>query len=108
MLQERGGGGGATGLLNKGGWGGGGGGGGGNRLPGLVTKQAVEFPQVLASIIILCISSRILVLGGSRREGHMTKPLNMLQFKLKLVYGNFDFGFENVIIIVLGASVWFL
>ena len=38
----------------------------------------------------------------------MTKPLNMLQFKLKLVYGNFDFGFENVIIIVLGASVWFL
>ena len=34
-------GGGATGLLNKGG--------GSNRLPGLVTKQAVEFPQVLAS-----------------------------------------------------------
>ena len=26
-----------------------GGGGGGNRLPGLVTKQSVEFPQVLAS-----------------------------------------------------------
>ena len=25
------------------------GGGGSNRLPGLVTKQAVEFPQVLAS-----------------------------------------------------------
>ena len=44
--------GGATGLLNKGG-----GsnrlakinkGGGSNRLPGLVTKEAVEFPQVLA------------------------------------------------------------
>ena len=35
------GGGGATGLLNRGG--------GSNRLPGLVTKQAVEFPQVLAS-----------------------------------------------------------
>ena len=34
-------GGGATGLLNKGG--------GRNRLPGLVTKQAVEFPQVQAS-----------------------------------------------------------
>ena len=33
----------ATGLLNKGG--------GSNRLPGLVTKQqAVEFPQVLASV----------------------------------------------------------
>ena len=41
-----GGGGGATGLLNKGG--------GSNRLPGLVTKQqAVEFPQVLTSIVIL-------------------------------------------------------
>ena len=37
------GGGGATGLLNKGG--------GSNRLPGLVAKQqAVEFPQVQASI----------------------------------------------------------
>ena len=37
--------GGATGLLNKGG--------GSNRLPGLVTKQqAVEFPQVLTSVII--------------------------------------------------------
>ena len=36
-----GGGGGATGLLNKGG--------GSNRLPGLVTKQAVEFSQVQAS-----------------------------------------------------------
>ena len=34
--------GGATGLLNKGG--------GSNRLPGLVTKQAVEFPQVQASL----------------------------------------------------------
>ena len=41
-----GGGGGATGLLNKGG--------GSNRLPGLVTKQqAVEFPQVLTSIILI-------------------------------------------------------
>ena len=40
-----GGGGGATGLLNKGG--------GSNRLPGLVTKhQAVEFPQVLTSIML--------------------------------------------------------
>ena len=39
--------GGATGLLNKGG-------GGSNRLPGLVTKQqAVEFPQVLTSRVIL-------------------------------------------------------
>ena len=39
-------GGGATGLLNKGG--------GSNRLPGLVTKQqAVEFPQVLTSIILI-------------------------------------------------------
>ena len=38
------GGGGATGLLIKGG--------GSNRLPGLVTKQqAVEFPQVLTSVI---------------------------------------------------------
>ena len=46
-----GGGGGQTGLLNKGG---GGGGGGSNRLPGLVSKQqAVEFPQVQASNIIL-------------------------------------------------------
>ena len=35
-----GGGGGATGLLNK----------GGDWLPGLVTRQAVEFPQVLASL----------------------------------------------------------
>ena len=36
--------GGPTGLLSKGG--------GSNRLPGLVTKQqAVEFPQVLASIL---------------------------------------------------------
>ena len=44
MLGRGGGGGGATGLLNKGG-------GGSNRLPGLVTKQqAVEFPQVLASM----------------------------------------------------------
>ena len=39
-------GGGATGLQNKGG------GGGGDRLTGLVTKQAVEFPQVLAIVII--------------------------------------------------------
>ena len=53
-----GGGGGVTGLLNKGGGGGvtgllnkGGGGGGTNRLPGLVTKQAVEFPQVQTSSI---------------------------------------------------------
>ena len=39
-----GGGGGATGLQNKGG--------GSNRLPGLVTKQqAVEFPQVLTSLL---------------------------------------------------------
>ena len=38
--------GGATGLLNKGG--------GSNRLPGLVTnQQAVEFPQVLVSMIII-------------------------------------------------------
>ena len=44
MLEGRGGGGGgATDLLNKGG--------GSNRLPGLVTKQAVEFPQVLASAV---------------------------------------------------------
>ena len=41
------GGGGATGLLIKGG--------GSNRLPGLVTKQqAVKFPQVLASEVIIC------------------------------------------------------
>ena len=41
-----GGGGGVTGLLNKGG--------GSNRLPGIVTKQqAVEFPQVLASSIMI-------------------------------------------------------
>ena len=41
-----GGGGGATGLLNKG-W-------GSNRLPGLVTKQqAVEFPQVLTSLVLV-------------------------------------------------------
>ena len=41
------GGGGQTGLLNKRG--------GSNRLPGLITKQqAVEFPQVQTSIIILC------------------------------------------------------
>ena len=39
-----GGGGGATGLLNKGG--------GSNRLPGLVAKQAVEFPQVYTSKVI--------------------------------------------------------
>ena len=39
--------GGATGLLNKGG--------GSNRLPGLVTKQqAVEFPQVLANVVLIC------------------------------------------------------
>ena len=45
-------GGGATGLLNKGG--------GSNRLPGLVTKQqAVEFPQVLASRVILHIHSHV-------------------------------------------------
>ena len=37
-----GGGGGATGLLNEGG--------GSNRLPALVAKQAVEFPQVLTSL----------------------------------------------------------
>ena len=37
----------------------GGGGGGGNRFPGLVAKQAVEFPQVLASV--LCV---ILVTGS--------------------------------------------
>ena len=36
-----GGGGGATGLLNEGG--------GSNRLPALVAKQAVEFPQVYTS-----------------------------------------------------------
>ena len=43
-LLGGGGGGGATGLLNKGG--------GSNRLPGLVPKQqAVEFPQVQASIL---------------------------------------------------------
>ena len=46
VLEEEGGG--ASGLLNKGG---GKGGGGGNRLPGSVTKQAVEFPQVLASVL---------------------------------------------------------
>ena len=45
VLEEEGGG--ASGLLNKGG----GKGGGGNRLPGSVTKQAVEFPQVLASVL---------------------------------------------------------
>ena len=44
MLE--GGGGGATGLLNKGG--------GSNRLPDLVTKQqAVEFPQVQASMYLI-------------------------------------------------------
>ena len=37
-----GGGGGATGLLNEGG--------GSNRLPALVAKQAVEFPQVYTSL----------------------------------------------------------
>ena len=42
-----GGGGGGTCLLNKGG------GGGSNRLPGLVSKQAVEFPQVLANLHII-------------------------------------------------------
>ena len=42
MLSKLGGGGGATGLLNKGG--------GSNRLPGL-ELQAVEFPQVLTSLI---------------------------------------------------------
>ena len=42
-------GGGATGLLNKGG--------GSNRLPGLVTKQqAVEFPQVLTSTLLIPVS----------------------------------------------------
>ena len=41
-------GGGATGLLNKGG--------GSNRLPALVTKQqAVEFPQVLTSHIMIVV-----------------------------------------------------
>ena len=44
MGRGGGGGGGVTGLLNKGG-------GGGNRLPGLVTKQVVELPQVLARYI---------------------------------------------------------
>ena len=39
VLEE--GGGGATGLLNEGG--------GSNRLPALVAKQAVEFPQVYTS-----------------------------------------------------------
>ena len=48
MLNK--GGGEATGLLNKEiKWGGGGGGGGGQQASGLVTNQAVEFPQVLAS-----------------------------------------------------------
>ena len=43
VLEGGGEGGGGTGLLSKGG--------GSNRLPGLVTKQqAVEFPQVLASL----------------------------------------------------------
>ena len=42
-VHWRGGGGGGIGLLNKGG--------GSNRLPGLVTKQAVEFPQVQTSTI---------------------------------------------------------
>ena len=37
--------------------GGGGGGGGATGLACLVAKQAVEFPQVLASIIIIIISS---------------------------------------------------
>ena len=41
VLEEEEEGGAATGLLNKG---------RSNRLLGLVTKQAVEFPQVLASI----------------------------------------------------------
>ena len=41
-----GGGGGATGLLNEGG--------GSNRLPALVAKQAVEFPQVYTSHYYLC------------------------------------------------------
>ena len=31
-------------------------GGGGNRLPGLVTKQAVEFPQVLTSVPIVTLN----------------------------------------------------
>ena len=47
----------------KGGGGGGGGnrlakinkGGGSNRLPGLVTKQAVEFPQVLTIVFIIIV-----------------------------------------------------
>ena len=44
-------GGGATGLLNKGG--------GSNRLAGLVTKQqAVEFPQVLVSDVIIVLAIR--------------------------------------------------
>ena len=41
-VLEGGGGGGATGLLNEGG--------GSNRLPALVAKQAVEFPQVYTSL----------------------------------------------------------
>ena len=50
MLEGRGGGGGgATGLLNEGG--------GSNRLPALVAKQAVEFPQVYTSE---CINNSLL------------------------------------------------
>ena len=47
-----GGGGGVTGLLNKGG--------GSNRLPGVVTKQqAVEFPQVQTSYVIISFGCQI-------------------------------------------------
>ena len=51
MLE--GGGGGGTGLLNKGG-------GGSNRLSGLLTKQqAVEFPQVQASLGIILLKTQL-------------------------------------------------
>ena len=49
-----GGGGGATGLLNEGG--------GSNRLPALVAKQAVEFPQVYTSNVIMLLCRRMHVL----------------------------------------------
>ena len=52
MCWGGGGGGGGRDLLHKGG--------GSNRLPGLVTKQqAVEFPQVLASVSIIILPTSL-------------------------------------------------
>ena len=65
VLGGGGGGGGGRDLLHKGG--------GSNRLPGLVTKQqAVEFPQVLASVSIIILPTSL------------TSEQNVVQFADKI------------------------